>query len=207
MSWTELLGGSDLSGRRRPLLLGAALLLVACAFMLASAASASAEGSISGTVTDSATGDFVEEVEVCAYPPEEFSLEDCDFTDSLGEYTIPELENGSYVVEFWGFEFGYITQYWDGKSSEEEADPVTVNDNAVTGIDAALEKEAPLPPPPPPPPAVTPVVVPPPPPVVVPKGKAKAKGKKCKKGFRPKKVRGKKRCVKIKKHRRKRRHG
>lgn len=206
MSWIE--GSREQAGSRR-LLLGTLALALACGAMLVSAASASAVGSVSGTVTDVATEEPIEGVEVCAHPADaleneeelEYEGDNCELTDLQGEYSVANLENDEYVVEFWGFPVGYESEFYDDKGSFVEADPVSVDNDNVPGVDAELESEFELPPsPPPPPPVVTPVLPPPPPPVV-PKGKAKAKGKKCKKGFRPKKVKGKKRCVKIKKRR------
>lgn len=291
MSWVEL---GFASGRsRRSFLTAGAALAVACVSMLVSAASASAAGGISGDVIDAVSKAPVEEVVVCAFNDEE-EIEECAETDSGGNYLITGLPNDDYVVEFWAPYLNYQTQFFDGKSSIAAADPVTVNNSSVIGVDAELvkfpgrsiegtvtdaasggpiagvevcaiaiaEEElwcsetvadgtydlfaltpgqyvvefwaphlgyvtqfyngaasfdaatpvnvtegskalginaalAKVPP-------EVPVVVPPGPPAVVPpvtvpKGKAKAKGKKCKKGFRPKKVKGKKRCVKIKK--------
>ncbi|MGN6664621.1 MAG: MSCRAMM family protein [Solirubrobacterales bacterium] len=105
---------------------------------------AAGSGSISGTVTDAETAEPVEGVEVCAWPlsfedPEEEFVEPfCENTDASGEYTLSEVPNGEYEVEFWGVPEGYLVQFYDGKAHWWEADPVTVEDGAVTGIDAAL---------------------------------------------------------------------
>ena len=152
---------------------------------------------IEGTVVAAASGAPLSEVEVCASAVTENDF-GCDFTGPDGKYAILNLAPDQYYVEFWAS--GYHFQFYNGAGSFSEADLVTVTDaSRTTAINAAmsvLPVETP--------PVVTPPVVTPPattPPPVVPKGKAK--GKKCKKGFRPKKVKGKTRCVKIKKGRKK----
>ncbi|MGN6216501.1 MAG: MSCRAMM family protein [Solirubrobacterales bacterium] len=105
---------------------------------------AAGSGSISGTVTDAETAEPVEGVEVCAWPlsfeneEEEFFGPFCEDTDASGEYTLSEVPNGEYEVEFWGVPQGYLIQFYDGEAHGWEADPVTVKDSAVTGIDAEL---------------------------------------------------------------------
>jgi hypothetical protein len=127
--------------RDRPrLILGSIVLMLALATMLVSAASASAVGSISGTVIDSVTEEPIDDVEVCAQTEEELSFEDCTFTSSSGQYTLSELAADEYAVEFWAPYLGYRTQYYDGKATFAEADLVAVTTGTVTGIDAELEE-------------------------------------------------------------------
>ena len=99
-------------------------------------------GQIAGTVTAAGKGPLAE-AEVCAYgiSPEAFS--GCDYTDAEGHYTIGGLAAGEYRVGFYANgEYGYLTQYYDGKADPEEADPVPVSLGETTaGIDAVLQPE------------------------------------------------------------------
>jgi hypothetical protein len=117
-----------------------ALVAALCAAVLApTAASAAPTGSIAGTVTDAGTAEPIEGLEVCLWPfrGEEEPF-DCIFTDSAGEYEFSELEAGEYEVEFWGRPLGYIEQFWNGKDHWWESDPIVVEAEPVTGIDAAM---------------------------------------------------------------------
>jgi hypothetical protein len=113
--------------------------------MLVVPASASALGSISGTVSQQ--GGPIEGIEVCA---SEVTTEDfeCTLTDNgfsgttAGEYIIAGLPAGSYKVEFWAPNpLNYVPQYFDAKSSWGEADQVPVVNGVDTpNIDALLEE-------------------------------------------------------------------
>jgi hypothetical protein len=148
-------------------------------------------GHIQGTVVDAASNAPIE-AEVCAisdvpaYVP-------CVFTDAGGNFTIEALRAAKYAIEFWAP--GYEIQYYDAKAEFDEATRVAVTPpETVSGIDARMEKFDLVPDPVTPPPTVTsPPVTPP----VV-----HHKRKRCRKGFHRKRVHGKRRCVRIKKHRR-----
>jgi hypothetical protein len=115
---------------------------------VAPSALAATTGQIAGTVTRAAGGAPIEGIEVCASSTsaEEFSNEDfaCATTSSHGEYTITGLASGNYEVEFISppeSEPGYITQYYQGTTSYENAKAVPVAAPGTTsGIDAALEE-------------------------------------------------------------------
>jgi hypothetical protein len=126
----------------------AVLVVIAVALGAAPSALAASTGQISGTVTRASGGAAIQEIEVCAFSTsaEEFSAESfgCATTSSSGEYTITGLASGQYDVEFMSpseSEPGYITQYYDGTTSFEDAKavPVTAGGTAL-GIDAALEE-------------------------------------------------------------------
>lgn len=115
-----------------------ALALLCLAMALTPGAAMAAAGSISGTVTDAETLQPVEEVEVCAWPLEGEEGFRCTETDAVGAYELEELAEGEYKVEFWAPYLGYATQFYDNETSWEQADPVAVGSEPVTGIDAAL---------------------------------------------------------------------
>jgi Carboxypeptidase regulatory-like domain len=95
-------------------------------------------GTIEGEASDAGSSEPIAGVHVCAYGP----TEGCALTGAGGEYSLSGLGAGSYKVEFNAVEAGldYITQYYDGQSSYEKADPVSVGGGSTAaGIDAALE--------------------------------------------------------------------
>jgi hypothetical protein len=121
-----------------------------------SAIAAAGSGAIAGRVTSASTDAPLAGIEVCASlkgggePPvgPESEEEDgaCATSGASGEYTIPGLANGEYVVSF-GPSFlasgesttNYIPQYYNDKSSLSEAEAVSVAGGGTTpGIDAAL---------------------------------------------------------------------
>lgn len=102
-------------------------------------------GKIAGNVTDVDSGLPIEGVETCA--PEAGGFKDgavthCDKTDVDGDYLIEGLATGSYKVEFRVEEEpNYIAQYYNGKGSLAEAEPVSVVAPLLTdGIDAAMKE-------------------------------------------------------------------
>jgi hypothetical protein len=165
-------------------------------------------GRVGGTVTDATDGRRLSEVIVCARRFSDDAYLICTWTEE-GEYTLGGLPSGEYKIEF-SPEFegepldGYATQYWRGVGDIAEAEPVSVGAEPFPlGIDAALQPEEAARPP-----VITPpVVLPAPPPVVPPVALPVAPGprlispphKRCRKGFRRRKVHGKRRCVRVKK--------
>ncbi len=102
-------------------------------------------GEIAGRVTDAATGAPVGEAVACALRANaKGSVEavSCAVSEANGEYTIRGLPSGAYKLGFIAAGFG--TQYYNGKSSEAEAESVSVVAPELTqGIDAALEPGGP----------------------------------------------------------------
>ncbi len=115
-------------------------LALALAGVLAAPAAALATGSISGLVTDGT--DPLAGIEVCASEVPEEEDFGCTETDSSGEYTLAGLVAGNYKVEFWPpSPLNYVPQYFNAKSSWQQADQVAVtNGNDTPNIDAALEE-------------------------------------------------------------------
>jgi Carboxypeptidase regulatory-like domain len=159
-------------------------------------------GRIQGRVTEAATGQPVERVVVCAWNSAG-ALGNCGITDQAGFYAIFPLRTDQYKVEFWVDEENeLLPQFYAGRATMAEADPVAVvQGQAKLGIDAALAAK----PRPPSPPVVVPVFSQPPPALTTttaPPAAKPARRLKCKKGFRKRRVKGKARCVKVKKPRR-----
>jgi hypothetical protein len=123
------------------------LVAIALSLGCAPSAIAASTGQISGKVTRASGDAAIQGIEVCAFSTsEEPSAESygCATTSSSGEYTITGLTSGQYDVEFISpseSEPGYITQYYEGTTSFEDAKAVRVNAPATTsGINAALEE-------------------------------------------------------------------
>lgn len=150
---------------------------------------------VEGTVRRASTGAPLSEVEVCAWSTDSEWLR-CDYPSGDGHYSIVGLPPDVYKVEFWPFEEDLPIQYWDHKASWEAANVLPLNGGSVaTGIDADLGS----------PPSAPSVAVPPiAGPAPAPTTKPPVHRLRCKKGFRKKRVRGKVRCVKRKKHKHRR---
>jgi hypothetical protein len=106
-------------------------------------AAAEGTGEITGTVTDATTGQPLAKIGVCAR--DSLGASSCTLSDPIfgsGEYVIASLTEGSYQVEFFSTSDRlYLTQFWNGKESESEADPVAVTEGAITeDIDAAMQE-------------------------------------------------------------------
>ncbi len=94
-----------------------------------------AEQGISGIVTDSGTGDPVENVRVCT--ENKYGEGGCAHTDEDGEYT-SYLLAGTYRVSF--EVDGYVTQYYEDAADIDHATTVTIGGSMVRGVDAALDE-------------------------------------------------------------------
>lgn len=159
---------------------------------------------ISGHVFRASTGAGLEEIPVCAIDATSDELMVCNWTYEGGEYELPFLPAGEYKVVFsinfaeWFEEEefeeddGFPNQYWNNQATLAAANVITLTTGqSVSGIDARLGPPAPV--------SQPPVIVTPPPAATLPITKAKTK--RCRKGFVRKKVKGRYRCVKRKKHR------
>lgn len=115
------------------------LIVSACALLLAPAMASAAVTGISGKVTNAATSEPIEGIEVVAYTTSH-SFAASAFTNGSGEYTITGLSEAHYKVEFFSFE-AYTTQWYNGKTSFATADEVAVTTNNTTpNINAALQE-------------------------------------------------------------------
>jgi len=94
-------------------------------------------GSIKGQVSTSDGRETFGNIEVCALSP---TIVECTNADSSGAYEFLSLAPGSYKVQF--SLTGYITQFYDDKATEAEAESVTVTVNHESGgVDATLVAE------------------------------------------------------------------
>jgi hypothetical protein len=176
---------------------------------------------ISGSVYSDATGAPLSFIYVCSIDAPNKELWDCTETDENGHYVLDRLPGGSYKVVFsidfeqwYGEEFGgeesdgFPTEFWDNQSTLAAANVISLAPGqSVTGIDAHLGSPAS---PPSSGGSVTVQVLVPPAALPAPQGTAPTtapKHKHCRKGFKRKKVKGKYRCVKRKKHRPRHRAG
>lgn len=104
-------------------------------------------GQIAGKVTDAKSKVGIEGIQACAYGTgaEEF-VEACAKTNASGEYHIRGLVTDSFKVAFsrpYNSALNYLPQYYNGKSTYEEAEPVSVTAGTTTsGINAALSEGA-----------------------------------------------------------------
>jgi len=86
--------------------------------------------------------DVMAGLEVCAFPTAG-ETGNCAVTDASGAYTVPGLPSGNYRVQFGppsSSTLNYLTQYYNGKATETEADQVSVTVGAVTpNVDASMQ--------------------------------------------------------------------
>jgi|HubBroStandDraft_3_1064219.scaffolds.fasta_scaffold07845_3 hypothetical protein len=94
---------------------------------------------VSGTVTAASGGSPLAGVYVCAdgIGSLEFN-DDCDTTNSAGEYGLQALATGEYKITFYG-SGDYLTQYYNGQSEYGLATPVHVEEGkTIPNIDAKM---------------------------------------------------------------------
>jgi hypothetical protein len=99
-------------------------------------------GSISGTVTDSATNEGIDDVHVYVYDSVGTQVASAS-TGSSGTYQTTGIPAGTYYVQFVSTgSQDYQSEFYNDKLSLETADPVVVTALSVTSsIDAALDAE------------------------------------------------------------------
>jgi hypothetical protein len=104
-------------------------------------------GAITGTVTDRLGAPLSALVQaVVPHGP----LAGRTITEASGRYTLGNLAPGSYIVSFQALQLVPLGQYYNGRTSPDAADLVTVVAGATTtGVDARLTAALPLPPLPP----------------------------------------------------------
>jgi hypothetical protein len=100
---------------------------------------------IAGTVTSASTGLPIAGIEVCVYEEAgESAFGECTSTEPTGRYAFTSLPAGQYTVEFSSpptAASDYVRQFYDNRSQEAEAEPVSVSAGSITlGIDAQLKE-------------------------------------------------------------------
>lgn len=156
-----------------------------------------AEATIGGLVTDPSTGSGLGEIEVCAFEIADIEITTCEFTESSGSYVITDLPVGPYKVGFFsGSEEEELlgtnpfpAEFWNDQPSWERAEVLPLGLGVRTGIDAALGSA-----PSTPAMAQVPTTAP-----FVSVPRPRIRRPHCRPGKRLRKVKGKKRCVKVKK--------
>jgi hypothetical protein len=125
--------------RVKPMLVCTIAVIALSLFALTGSASA-APGAISGEVVKAGSSTPIEGVEACAFQLPNYEPVFCEETNVNGEYEISGLLSGEYIVEFWASYLGYAPQFYNGVSSYEDAEEITVGSGVVPGIDAELQK-------------------------------------------------------------------
>lgn len=99
-------------------------------------AALSTGGGISGVVIDETSGVFLANVYVSAASD---AYNAYTYTNTSGDYTFPNLPEGTYKVAFYPNDGIHLGEYFDNKPNSTEADPVVVTpSNLISGINAAL---------------------------------------------------------------------
>lgn len=101
-------------------------------------------GSISGTVTDQATGAPLQSICVFAHQVDPGGLISGVSTDASGTFTVGELPSGMYKVGFFDEcdgSINYMSEWHNDKPDFDSADPISVAEGeTVSGVDAALNQ-------------------------------------------------------------------
>ena len=84
-------------------------------------------GSITGTVTDAATGEALSGIDVTVYDTTTHSYVSYGYTGTDGTYTAGRLQSGSYKVQFRDYNGIYFDEWYDNKSDFYTADDVSGN--------------------------------------------------------------------------------
>ena len=123
-------------GRQRRVLLPLLFFLtLALSALLAGPGSALA-AAVSGHVTDAITGDPIAWATVQSwYPNGDYAAQ--TYTDDNGDYTLA-LSSGDWKISF--LASFHVNQFYNDKLDKASADPITVADTNLTGIDAALQR-------------------------------------------------------------------
>jgi hypothetical protein len=161
---------------------------------------------ITGNLVNLSNGAPPEEVRVCAIDAISDTLTVCSWSNEAGDYQMSSLPAGTYKVvfspelsEFFPDDFfpgeeddGLSTQFWDNQPTIATANLISLGTGGTAaGINARFGT-----------PQVSPPLA-----TVVPKPPIRKKHK-CRRGYKKKLVKGKRRCVKVRKrHRHRHRHG
>jgi protocatechuate 3,4-dioxygenase beta subunit len=98
------------------------------------------DGGITGRVTNLA-GTGLDLVNVVIYRADGFPYRDTT-TDAQGNYTLNQLPENNYYLGFFDLTGQYVGEYFDDQPTLETATAISVTNNIVSGIDAALSAES-----------------------------------------------------------------
>jgi hypothetical protein len=100
-------------------------------------------GSISGTVTDEATGEPIAGIAACAIDHEGIPQR-CALTDADGTYDLHGLRSGDYDIEYEGWNrVNYLTEFYEDAATWAAAtDLIVTAPETISGIDAKLARGA-----------------------------------------------------------------
>jgi hypothetical protein len=138
-------GQQSQRGLRRTRIAFVLALAAVAAMALPASAAAIADAQVTGKVTAQSGGAAIEGIEVCVYSTVG-STDECGSTEAKGEYKI-EVPEGSYYVSFYSEDcltgeckyLDYLTQYYNGKSREEEAETLVLKGSETrSGINAVM---------------------------------------------------------------------
>jgi hypothetical protein len=113
---------------------------IAVAIALVALPGTAVAATIFGTVSDEVSHAGIAGVEVCPTPqPYTFEV-DCAFTDSSGGYSLDDLPAAQYTLYFSaGFNnLPYVSEFFNDKASNMEADPVSLGSGESRQIDVEL---------------------------------------------------------------------
>ena len=97
-------------------------------------------GSISGTVTDAATGEALSGIAVDVFDATTYSYISSGYTGTDGTYTAGRLRSGSYKVQFRADNGIYFDEWYNNKADFCAADDVAVTAPSNTIVNAALDR-------------------------------------------------------------------
>jgi len=113
--------------------------VVALLGVTAPATAAATTGSFAGRVTD-VEGAGVAGVLVTVYAQDGSPVGLGAYTDAEGDYQVDGLPEGDFIVQFWGWDGGYVDQYYPQVYAWEDAMGVPVTAGQTTqGVHAVLE--------------------------------------------------------------------
>lgn len=102
-------------------------------------------GTIAGTVTDTSDKP-ISRVTVRLFDRNRDDHFEYDAqTDSLGKYSIPHIGFGTYIAHAEPMKGGYLAQWYDGASSDDNATPISVTDTTIVQVNFKLKSKAVIP--------------------------------------------------------------
>jgi hypothetical protein len=116
--------------------------MVLCGILVSASPALAGTGSIQGTVTDDdPSHNALQGIRACFYEPKGATEEACTQTDGSGHYVLGGLNPGEYIVSFRAAAGqNLVTQYYNGKTTFVDANPVAVGSGPVSNINAEMHE-------------------------------------------------------------------